>query len=252
MKSVRNAIRALGLFSEETPEISVSRVSEHLGIPKSSASRMLAAMKDGGIIEQEPRGRQYRPTALALRLGTIYAAKSSSREMVRAAMHQLAVETRHSCWMLALSGSDIVVLESIHGGYPIRLVVEPGSRLPAHATAAGKALLSRLSDDKVRALYPGGRLKSITSHTLRNLQQLVAELSEVRKNRWAETRQEVIDGIKSIGVAFHPLGDSGPIALSVSFPVSNVSEEEEHAVRNSLLRIAQMLGRRLDDAYWRA
>lgn len=251
MKSVRNAIRALGLFSDEAPEISVSRVSEHLGIPKSSASRMLAAMKDEGIIEQDPRGRQYRPAALAQRLGRIYAAKSSFREIVRAAMHRLAVETRHSCWMLALSGSDIVVLESIHGGYPIRLVVEPGSRLPAHATAAGKALLSRLSDDKVRALYPGGKLKGITSRTLRTLPQLVAELNEVRRSRCAEARQEVIDGIKSIGVAFHPPGESGPIALSVSFPVSNVSEEEGHAVRNTLLRIAETLGRKLDDAYWR-
>lgn len=251
MKSVRNAIRALELFSEESPEISVSRVSEHLGIPKSSASRMLAAMKDGGIVEQEPRTRQYRPAAMALRLGTIYSAKSSSRDLIRAAMRQLAVETRHSCWMLALSGTDIVVLDGIHGGYPIRLVVEPGSRLPAHATAAGKALLSRLDDDKVRAMYPGGQLKSFTKRTLPTVDHLIAELRTIRKNRWAQTRQEVIDGIVSISVAFQPSRDMGLTALSVSFPVSIVAEDEERVVRNSLLRISEGLGRKLDDTYWK-
>jgi DNA-binding IclR family transcriptional regulator len=250
MKSVRNAIRALELFSEQRPEISVSLVSGHLKIPKSSASRMLAAMRDGGLIEQEPRGRLYRPAALAHRLGSLYAAKTSSREIVRAAMVRLAQETRHSCWMSALSGADIVILEGIHGGYPIRLVVEAGSRLPGHATAAGKALLSRLDDDQIKALYPGGRLQRLTDVTLRNLKQLLSEIAEIRKRRWAETRQEMIDGIKSIGISLWPKGEGSPIALSVSFPVNNVSADGERAVLSSLLRIGRDVGIRVNDATW--
>ena len=252
MKSVGNAIRALALFTERQPEISVSLVSEHLKIPKSSASRMLAAMRDGGLIEQESRGGLYRPGALAHRLGTIYGAKTSSREIVRAALTQLAQATRHSCWMSTLSGSDIVVLEGIHGGYPIRLVVEAGSRLPAHATAAGKALLSRLDNAQIKALYPKGRLAQLTRVTVRNLKQLMAEITEIRKRRWAETTEEMIDGIKSIGISVWSHGESSPIALSISFPANNVSSDGERAVLLSLLRIARDVGTKLGDAAWQA
>ena len=188
----------------------------------------------------------------AIRLGSIYATKTSSREIVRAAMIQLAQATRHSCWISTLSGSDIVVLEGIHGGYPIRLVVEAGSRLPAHATAAGKALLSRLDDAQIKALYPEGRLNQPTRVTLRNLKQLMAEIADIRKRCWAETRQEMIDGIKSIGISVCSHGDSMPIALSVSFPVNNVSGDGERAVLLTLLRIGRDVGTKLGDAAWQA
>ncbi len=251
MKSVRNAIRSLELFSEDTPTISVSQVSEYLRIPKSSASRMLSAMKEGGIIEQDQKGGRYKPSVLALKLANTYSSTTSSRELVRAAMHRLAAETRHSCWISTLSHSDIVVLEGIHGGYPIRLVVEAGSRLPAHATAAGKVLLARLQDDQIRALYPSGKLPSYTRRTLPNVEQLLAEIADVRVRRWAETRQEVIDGIKSIGVSFCVPGETAILALSISFPVANISATEEAAVRASLLRIGGALGNKLGDPAWR-
>lgn len=243
-------MRALELFSEEMPTISVSMVSEYLEIPKSSASRLLSAMKHSAIVDQEKKGGLYKPGFLAYRLGLLYSINRSSRDILRAGMQELATATRHSCWISALSSSDIVVLEGVHGGYPIRLVVEAGSRLPAHATAAGKALLSRLSDAQIRALYPSRKLPAFTSRTLRNVNDLLREIAEVRRLCWAETRQEVIDGIKSIGVSFLSPDDVGNLALSVSFPVTNVSQQEEIAVRTSLLRIARNLGRKLGDKIW--
>ncbi|MFR3921757.1 MAG: IclR family transcriptional regulator C-terminal domain-containing protein [Dysosmobacter welbionis] len=43
------------------------------------------------------------------------------------------------------------------GGFsqPIRLISWVGTRLPANATAVGKALLSGLTNEEVRALYAG-------------------------------------------------------------------------------------------------
>ena len=48
---------------------------------------------------------------------------------------------------------------------PIRLISWVGTRLPANATAVGKALLSGLTNEEVRALYAGG-LPRLTEQTI--------------------------------------------------------------------------------------
>ncbi|RLP26927.1 IclR family transcriptional regulator [Mesorhizobium sp. YM1C-6-2] len=250
MKSVTNAMKVLELFSTERMQISVSEVAKELAIPKSSASRLLSAMRKSEIVAQVSKGGVYGIGPLARRLGALYSSTVSTRDIIREGMKELATETGHSCWMSVLSGTDITVVDGIHGGYPIRLVVEVGSQLPSHATAAGKALLARLEDEKIRALYRSSDLPVFTENTLTSMDRLLAELATIRKRGWAETRQEIIDGITSISVALTAASEPSGIALSVSFPVANLNEGQQSDVRHALLRTAAKLGQRIGDTNW--
>lgn len=250
MKSVRTALRALELLSDATPEIGVSEVSRHLKIGKSSASRLLAALGDGGLLEQDPATRRYRAGLLALRLGSLRKARSNLHEIVQGAMATLARETGHSCFVSVLAGNEIVVLNQVHGGYPIRFMVEPGRRLPAHATAVGKAMLARLSNEEVRAFYPTPRLVAPTPYSLRSVDALIRHLSVVRDRGWAETDQETFPGIKSIGVAFRSEDARSVIGLSLSRPLSSLGPEGDAPLLAILLRGARWVGRQIGDPLW--
>lgn len=250
MKSLRTAIRALQLFSDDTPELSVSHVSRSLQVPMSSASRMLATLRDEGLLEQLPGSKTYKPGLLAFRLGSMYGAAGSIQDIIRPAMLDLVHKLKHSCWLATLNGTSIVVLDNVHGGYPIRFVVEPGSQLPAHTTAAGKALLARLSDTTVRELYQGMGLSLSTSAGARHIDDLLRELATVRERRWAETNQEAVDGIKAIGISLMSPDSRRTLALSISFPVLNVPEGTEETIRTDLLEVAASLGQRLGDPQW--
>jgi DNA-binding IclR family transcriptional regulator len=144
----------------------------------------------------------------------------------------------------------MVVLESVHGGYPVRLVVDTGSRLPAHLTAGGKALLARITEAEVRQIYQAHKLQIYTPRSLRTVDELLAELAIVRERRWAQTDQEFVDGIKSIGVSFCPISEPTMFALSVSFPLGNVTKIEASAVQATLMRVAEDLGHTLGDPQW--
>ena len=250
MKSVSNAMKVLELFGAERMQISVSEVAGELGIPKSSASRLLSTMRKSEIVAQVSKGGVYGIGPLARRLGALYSSAVSTRDIVREGMKELATETGHSCWMSVLSGTDITVVDGVHGGYPIRLVVEVGSQLPSHATAAGKALLARLDDERIRALYRSAELPVFTQNTLPSIDRLLAQLAAVRQRGWAETRQEIIDGITSLSVALTAASEPAGIALSVSFPVANLKEGQQKDVRDALLRTAAKLGQRIGDANW--
>jgi len=133
--------------------------------------------------------------------------------------------------------------------YTIRLVVEVGSQLPCHATAAGKALLARQDDESVRARYLSAALPTFTKNPLTSIDRLLAELAKIRKNGWAETRQEIIDGITSFGVALIGASEPAGIGLSVSFPVANLNEKQQNDVRHALLRTADKFAQRIGDTY---
>jgi DNA-binding IclR family transcriptional regulator len=66
-------------------------------------------------------------------------------------------------------------------------VVTPGERIWAHATAAGKALLARLSDAELGRVL-GARLPGYTRDTVRTLPALLRELATTRRRGWAVMR----------------------------------------------------------------
>lgn len=251
MKSLRTAIRALQLFCDDTPEVSVSQVSRALEIPMSSASRMLAAMRAEGLLEQHPGTKTYKPGLLAFRLGSMYRASGNIQDVIRPAMLDLVHKLRHSCWLATLNGTSIVILDNVHGGYPIRFVVEPGSQLPAHSTAAGKALLARLSDTTVAELYQGSELSLRQSSGAGGIDALLRELAEIREQKWAGTNQQAVEGIKAVGISFMSPDSRRTLALSVSFPVHGVPAGTDEAVQKALLETGMAVGGQLGDPQWR-
>ena len=92
-----------------------------------------------------------------------------------------------------------------------------GTRLPANATAVGKALLSGLTNEEVRALYAGG-LPRLTEQTITDVETLLAQLEAVRRGELAMEREESTDQLACWAA---PLRRKGTVfaALSISVPL---------------------------------
>ena len=138
MKSIRKALEALKLLGEPPHEVGVGDVARALGTTASTASRILAVLRDGGMVEQDPATRRYRPGRLAAHLAGGFTRQSDAMACVQDAMRDLVATTRHSAWAGVLRGPDVVVLRIAHGGFPVRFAVEPGRGLPAHAARSGR------------------------------------------------------------------------------------------------------------------
>ena len=142
MSSVAKVARVLESFIAGRTELSVTDTVGLLDIPKSSASRMLKAMADAGLLEHAPGSRRYRIGPLAIGLGR--AGRTQSRLMDR--LHAMLAEVVRSCghtgYVSVRDGLEIFGLRMIEGSHDLRVVREPGVRMPAVATAVGRALLA--------------------------------------------------------------------------------------------------------------
>lgn len=153
MKSIEKAMSALQLLVDSGGEIRVGDTSRHLDVTRSSASRLLASMARGGLLEQDPGSQRYRAGILTVQLAACFHRSFDLVEQAQKDMEELAQKSEHSVWLGVLSGAEIVVLKTMRGSQPIQFTVETGHRLSAVNTAMGRALLALKSEAEIRKFY---------------------------------------------------------------------------------------------------
>lgn len=249
MKTLKNAIRALECLAAASADVGVQEISVRLGLPKSSASRLMASLRDGGLVVQNPRTRRYRPGPLTWELGARYRPSGADMTLLGEVLAHIAETTGFTTWLAVLAGTDIIVMRHYQGTTPIQFTVRPGQRLPAHSTAIGKALLARLPDRTVSNLFGAGLAPS-TPHTLGTLAELAAELREVRETGLAVSNQETFSGIMAVAVALQgPVSDSA-VGIGVSFPATFGDAMSRKNVTTVLRSEARRLGPLIGDPAW--
>jgi DNA-binding IclR family transcriptional regulator len=249
MKSIQKAVSALQLLVDSGGELRVGDTSRHLKVTRSSASRLLASLAGGGLLEQDPATQRYRAGILAVQLAASFHRNFDLVEQAQKEMEELARKTEHTVWLGVLSGAEVVVLKTARGSQPIQFTVEPGHRLPAHAAAMGKALLAVKSDSEIRSLFatPSER---VTERTVASVDDLMREIAMSRLRGYSVSNQELFDGVKSISVAFEGPHKGMNIAISVSYPLFAFESASDQPVVDALLLFAHDFGTRIGDKRW--
>jgi DNA-binding IclR family transcriptional regulator len=217
MGTLETALDILDCFHPDSPELAVTEVARRLGIPKSTASRVLKTMAHRGLTEQCQESKRYSVGPLPLRLGQLYRARTRTLDLVAAAVERLAAETGFTGYVGVLDGADLVILRMTQGHYPVRIVLEPGYRVPAFATAMGLALLARETDAALRTMLPTVMVHAPTG-LRKSLSALLRDLVAVRRQGWADVSEATFPGIRAVAAAVGGAQDPRPIGLALSFP----------------------------------
>lgn len=249
MQSIERAVKALKLMANQGGEVSVSQTGRHLGVTRSTASRILASLARDGLIEQNPATQRYQPGILSLQLASSFGRNIDLVAQGETELKRLSETTGHTAWLGLLSGTEVVVLKTLRGSFPIHFSVEPGQRLPAHAAALGKALLSLKDDAEIRELYSVG-LNASTSRTITDIDPLLRDLAGVRESGVARSHQELFEGINAIAIAVREAVSGRAIALSISYPTFALPEDGDRPMIEALMNCARDLGQRVGDRRW--
>ncbi|UZF95536.1 IclR family transcriptional regulator [Bosea sp. NBC_00550] len=249
MKSIEKAVSALRLLVDSGGELRVGDTSRHLKVTRSSASRLLASLAGGGLLEQDPATQRYRAGILAVQLAASFHRNFDLVELAQKEIEELAIQTQHTAWLGVLSGAEIVVLKTARGSQPIQFTVEPGHRLPAYAAAMGKALLALKSDAEIRGLFSAPSAP-LTEHTVASVDDLLREVAMSRLRGYAVSNQELFEGVKSIAVAFEGPQKGVNVAISVSYPLFAFVNASDQPIIDKLLMFGHDFGARIGDKRW--
>lgn len=251
MNSVGNVARVLRLFTPERNVLSVGEVAQLLVLPKSSSSRLLKAMARSGLLTATDTGSGYAVGNLIFETSRRHRANSTLSVAADEALARIAKATGHTGYVAILDGIDVLGLRMRPGSKPLRVVTSPGDRLPAFCSSTGRALLARLDDATVRALYPLP-LQPPSPNAPPTIDDLIAALAGVRDKGWSQATDESLPGVESLAICVEDRENGERVSICISYSAAMISANEKSRIVTLLMRAGCELGLKFDDDYWAA
>jgi DNA-binding IclR family transcriptional regulator len=222
-----------------------------LGLPKSSVSSLMRAMRDAGPLSGVGNAPRYRIGTLLFEIGRLHRQNSTLISLVDPALAEICRATGHTGYVSMLDGADVLELRMHPGRQALRVVTTLGSPAPAFATANGRVLLARLSDEEVTALHPG-LLVPPSPTAPQTMPDLLARLAQIRRTGWCEAIDEAIPSVHSAAVTVEGAENAETLAFCLSFSAPQVAEIELQRMITMLTEAARRVAERVDDALWRS
>jgi DNA-binding IclR family transcriptional regulator len=243
LQSVRRAISALEEISD-AGEVGVTELGRRLGVHKATASRLVATLADRGLVERDPATEKYR---LGFGLIRLAGAAMAGLDIVRTAhpvLEELADRTRETVNLGVLAGDGVVYIDQVAGTRSIVAVSWVGRRTPLHCTSNGKVLLAHMDPDD-RAERLSEPLEALTPRTIVDRGVLTSQLDDVVRRGYAQTIEELEEGLNAVAAPIHQADGDVVAALSVSGPAFRLRPMDVPRVARQVMDAADAIGRRM-------
>jgi DNA-binding IclR family transcriptional regulator len=242
VKSAGRTLDVLEVLADQPRSWTLVDLARALDIPKSSLHGLMRTMTARGWVRADETGTRFRLGMRALQVGAAYLDGDDSVAVMSGVLDELSRRLGETVHLGRIDGDQIVYLAKRDSTHRLRLYSAVGRRLPAHATALGKALLAQHTDGDVDRML-GGKwpLQRLTPGTITERGDLHRALATVRAAGYAVDREENAEGIMCFAMAV-PLTDPATDAVSVSVPTTRITPDVEHHVVTALTDLIRPLG----------
>lgn len=211
------------VFDEPGARFRLDDIATRTGLPRSTVHRILDQLLVTGWIQRRPDG-------YSLSAGASTARHSPSehpelRSVAAPVLNRLHLDTGLVVHLGVLIGTDVLVLDRIAGRAAtsnVGTASRVGGRVPAHATALGKAILAQLPGEEIDTLFRPG-LPKRSPRTIDDLPTLHQELGRIRARRGlAYENQELVLGTSALGAAIRADGLLAAISVGGAVPLEKL------------------------------
>ena len=225
--------------------LGVTELAKKLGLGKSSAYRLLATLVRCGYVEKNPQNDRYQLTYRLFAVGSPAADRFGLREAAHPVMERLAAETGETVNLGVLDGARVVNLHKVESRHLLRMHMEVGGGVPAHATALGKVLLAALESSELGRHLGDQRLTRLTRRTIGDRATLRKMLARIRQQGFAIDDEECSLGLRCVAAPILDHRGAVVAALSISGPTQRLSHAALTGMAGDTRAAALEVSRRL-------
>jgi IclR family transcriptional regulator, acetate operon repressor len=225
---VQSLIRALSILdalAESDDGLTLTALAKTVGLPPSSAHRLLTTLQRQRFVRFEPASMSWRVGVQAFVVGNAFA---RSRDVVALAipyMRQLMEKTGETVNLYVPNGGQAICMAQIQSPQMIRAISRPGGAVAMHRSAAGKAVLAHLPKTEVNEIVAKHGLPRSTQNTIVSARKLHAELERTRARGFAVDDEEFALGLRCIAAPIVDERGSPHAALSIAGPLARMTDE---------------------------
>lgn len=241
-QSVDRAITALEHLAR-AGESGVTEVATVMGVHKSTASRLLAALQGRDLVEATGSRGRYRLGVGVLRLASGVGGRLDLASQGGPLCADLAAELGETVNLALRQGDVAVNIHQSEGGGAVTVDSWVGRPTPLHATSSGKVLLAYAPESVIARVCAD--LRAYTDRTLTEPAVLRAQLEQVRATGHATTEGELEVGLNAVAVPVRGADGTVVAALSVSGPLYRLTSDRLRTSTDAVARTAAAIAARL-------
>ena len=209
------ALAVLDTFDTKHRRQSLASISRRAGLPLTTVHRLVHELERNAALVRGIDG-DYEIGSKIWRLGILASVHADLREVALPYMEDVYELGDAAVQIAVLDGLRCLIVERIAGSRTMSVQSKPGSRLPLHATGVGKVLLAFGSQELHDAVL--NSLDRFTERTITDAPTLSAQLATIKRQGFAETREELEAGAVSIAVPLKGKGGRVIAALGIVAP----------------------------------
>lgn len=245
IQSLTRGLTLLERLAEAGSGLLLTDLAQRVGLSPSTTHRLLTTLERAGFVRQMGElGRWY----MGLKAFVVGSAFLESRDLLAQShpyLRRLMEQSGETANLAVLDGFEAVFVDQVQCREMMRMQVKLGSRVPLHASGVGKALLSTMSDDAVRAVLHKRGLPRITDNTIDSPDRLWAELEKIRTAGYAYDNEEHAIGLRCLAAPILDEFGEPLAALSMAGPRSRVPDERAAELGALVSRLARELSQAL-------
>ena len=202
----------------------VTELADALELAPSTVHSHLTTLLANGYVVKE--GDEYHLSLRFLEHGEYVRNRKNAYRTAKSYTKQLAEETDCRVVFTIEENGRGVYMYTSSGKHAVWTYSTIGKRFYLHQTAAGKAILSRVSRASVEEIIDQWGLPSATENTITDTETLLDQLETIRERGISFNYEEQLEGVKAIGIPVN--GSDGRVigAFSVASPAKRLTDEQ--------------------------
>jgi DNA-binding IclR family transcriptional regulator len=239
IQSLARGLKILEALAASEDGVSITELADHLGVDKSSASRLMQTLASYGYAEQDAATRRYHLGPQIVRLSRSLLTRMPLRDQAKPFLRQLVERTGECAHLAILAQGQALYIDQVESLSSLRVTTGVGTLAPLHSTALGKSLLA-FGSEPIPTELPAFTPRTITdSATLR------VHLDQTRRQGYAVDDEEYEYGVRCVAAPVFDYRGKVVGAIGVSGPAGRVALDKIAQVGSVVMEISQSLSNRL-------
>lgn len=221
--AVARALAMLAHVANADRAVTLTDLSEALALPKATVHRIAAVLERQGMLLREPGGKRYSTGRRFVAIAADALVHSASRGARHAILQSLVDEIGETCNVTMMDGANVIYVDRVEAQWPLRLHLQPGSRVPLHCTASGKLFLSHLRASARKRMVGALALERHTPNTITDRSALERALERIRHSKVGTDNEEFLAGLVAVAVPIAGPGRTVCAAIAVHGPTARLT-----------------------------
>lgn len=245
--AVERALVLLRYMVDHPDGLRIREVGREYGYSPATVQKLIGALHNQGFVIQDKTTERYHLGPEAVQLGLAALSRLEIRQLARPSLESLSADTGETVFLAIGRGDQVTYIDKVVSDRLIRMDAPLGVNRPYNCTSVGKVLLGGMPNDRIADLAAAGAFEKMTENSIVDLEELQAEVDQVRKRGWALDKEEYAYGSYCIGAPIFDHEGNIIAAVTVSGPAERIKERLEEnlsmVIKNSK-QVSEAMGYR--------